>query len=53
MAADLWFDIAIVIVSLVLSAFFAGAETAITASSRARMHALELNGDKNAAIVIS
>lgn len=51
MAADLWFDIAIVIVSLVLSAFFAGAETAITASSRARMHALELNGDKNAAIV--
>ena len=48
---DLWVDLAIVLGSLALSAFFAGAETAITASSRARMHALEMSGDKNATIV--
>ena len=50
-SAEIWIAVGVVFASLLLSAFFAGAETAITASSRARMHALELSGDKNAAVV--
>ena len=38
--------IVIVIISIVAAAFFAGAETALTAASRARMHALEMAGEK-------
>src|ERR671929_951721 len=49
--SHLWFAAAVVILSLVLSAFFAGAETAFTAASRARMLALENGGDVRAAIV--
>ena len=41
----------IIIVCLLLSAFFAGSETALTASSRARMLWLEKQGDRRAAIV--
>ncbi len=37
-----------VIVLLVLSAFFSGSETALTATSRARMHQLEKEGKKGA-----
>ena len=48
---NLWLAAAIVILSLVLSAFFAGAETAFTAASRAKMLALENAGDVRAAIV--
>ena len=48
---NLWLAAAIVVVSLVLSAFFAGAETAFTAASRARMLALERAGDESAKIV--
>jgi len=44
-------DIIIVILSVAMAAFFAGAETALTAASRARMHALEMAGDKRAARV--
>ena len=36
---------------LIISAFFSGAETALTAASRARMHALEEDGNKRARIV--
>jgi len=36
---------------LVFSAFFSGSETALTAASRARMHAAEKDGDKRASIV--
>ena len=36
---------------LVLSAFFSGSETALTAASRARMHQLEQDGDANARVV--
>jgi magnesium and cobalt exporter, CNNM family len=36
---------------LIISAFFSGAETALTAASRARMHALEEDGNKHARIV--
>lgn len=40
-----------IFVLLVLSAFFNGAETALTAASRARMLALEQDGNKRAALV--
>ncbi len=36
---------------IVASAFFSGSETALTAASRARMHTLESDGDKRAALV--
>lgn len=36
---------------LAMSAFFSGSETALTATSRARMHKLESDGDKRAARV--
>ncbi len=45
------FSIAAIIVCLLASFFFSGSETALTASSRARMHALARNGDKRAKIV--
>jgi len=37
-----------IVVLLALSGFFSGSETALTAASRARMHALEKDGDKRA-----
>ena len=48
---NLWLAAGIVLLSLVLSAFFAAAETAFTAASRARMQALENAGDGRAGIV--
>lgn len=45
---NLWLAAGIVALSLVLSAFFAAAETAFTAASRARMLSLEENGDSRA-----
>jgi Mg2+/Co2+ transporter CorB len=51
MTLELWLSAGAVLVLLCLSAFFSASETAITASSRARMHALEEAGDKNAKIV--
>jgi Mg2+/Co2+ transporter CorB len=50
-AGDLWGAGAVVILSLLFSAFFSGAETALTAASRVRMHALEMGGNQNAVIV--
>ncbi|HRY02244.1 MAG TPA: HlyC/CorC family transporter [Beijerinckiaceae bacterium] len=46
-----WTAAAVVGVCILLSAFFAGSETALTATSRARMHALEKGGDRRAATV--
>jgi Mg2+/Co2+ transporter CorB len=46
-----WLALVIVFVLLLLSAFFAGSETALTASSRASMARLEKQGNKRAAIV--
>jgi magnesium and cobalt exporter, CNNM family len=46
-----WVALAAVLICLLLSAFFAGSETALTASSRARMHRLEKQGNKDAAVV--
>ena len=42
--------ILIIVASLAAAAFFAGAETALTAASRARMQALETGGDKRATL---
>jgi Mg2+/Co2+ transporter CorB len=50
-AVNLWFAALIVILCLVLSAFFSAGETAFTAASRARMLALERSGDGRAGIV--
>src|SRR3974390_3904777 len=44
-------DLVIVVSSVAAAAFFAGAETALTAASRARMHALEMSGDRRAKLV--
>ena len=51
MDGSLWISIVAVVVCLVVSFFFSGSETALTASSRARMHTLEKNGDGRAALV--
>jgi len=44
-------SILFIFVMLLLSAFFSGSETAMTATSKARMHALEKEGNKRAALV--
>lgn len=49
--SDPWIALALVTLGLCLSAFFSGSETALTAASRARMHAHESAGDKRAATV--
>jgi Mg2+/Co2+ transporter CorB len=46
-----WISLAIVVFCLLLSAFFSGSETALTASSRASMTRLEKQGSQGAAIV--
>ena len=43
-----WFAVACIVVALVAAAFFAGAETALTAASRARLRALQTAGDERA-----
>ena len=43
--------IVFIIILLMMSGFFSGSETALTAASRARMHQLEKSGDKRAARV--
>ena len=48
---DVWLAIATIFLCVALSAFFSASETALTAASRARMHALEKNGDRRAALV--
>jgi len=48
---DPFLALGIVILCLALSAFFSGSETALTAASRARMHALEGAGDERAGII--
>ena len=51
MIANDWLSLVIVVVCLLLSAFFAGSETALTASSRASMARLQKQGNKRASIV--
>jgi Mg2+/Co2+ transporter CorB len=45
------FAVLFIVVALFFAAFFAGAETALTAASRARLRALETAGDTRAALV--
>src|SRR5664279_3265401 len=47
-----WVAAAILIFCILMSALFSGSETAVTAASKARMHALEKQGDRRAARVI-
>jgi Mg2+/Co2+ transporter CorB len=51
MTSSDWFELLAIFVCLVLSFFFAGSETALTASSRGSMHRLENQGNRRAAIV--
>ncbi len=44
-------SISIIVILLIVSGFFSGSETALTAVSRARMHRLEKVGSRTAAIV--
>jgi Mg2+/Co2+ transporter CorB len=44
-------SLAAIFILIVLSAFFSGSETALTATSRARIHHLERKGDRRAGIV--
>lgn len=53
MTANDWLSIVIVLICLLLSAFFAGSETALTASSRGTMTRLEKHGNRRAGIVNS
>jgi Mg2+/Co2+ transporter CorB len=48
---DPWLALAIVVFCLALSAFFSAGETAMTAASRARMLALEKDGDARAGLI--
>ncbi|MCB1538454.1 MAG: HlyC/CorC family transporter [Rhodospirillales bacterium] len=47
----LWESVSAIGVLILFSAFFSAAETALTGASKARMHALELEGDARAALV--
>lgn len=48
---EFWVSVGVIILLLLLSAFFSAAETAMTAASKARMHGLEQKGNKNAILV--
>ena len=45
---EIWITAGVVLLLVAMSAFFSGSETALTATSRARMHAMEGSGDLNA-----
>ncbi|MCW2314700.1 Mg2+ and Co2+ transporter CorB, contains DUF21, CBS pair, and CorC-HlyC domains [Rhodoblastus acidophilus] len=49
---NIWVAVAILVACILLSALFAASETAMTAASRARMHALEKQGDARAKMVL-
>jgi len=51
MTAYDWISLLVVVICLLLSAFFAGSETALTASSRASMARLEKHGNPDATLV--
>ena len=48
MTMGLFLTLAAIVVLLLLSAFFSGSETALTAARRSRIHQLEMAGDKRA-----
>lgn len=49
--ANYWVSMVSILALVVLSGFFSGSETALTATSKARMHTLANNGDERAGIV--
>ena len=51
MTTNDWLSLVVVLICLLLSAFFSGSETALTASSRASMARLDKHGNRRAAIV--
>ena len=51
METTLWFTVGVIVLLMILSAFFSGSETALTAVSRPRMHELERQGNERAAAV--
>jgi len=51
MDTEIWITIGAIFVLLLLSAFFSGSETALTAVSRPHMHHLLKQGDKRAGII--
>lgn len=51
MTIEVALTLAAIVALIALSAFFNGSETAVTAASRARMHALEQDGNAKAALV--
>ncbi|WP_159726570.1 HlyC/CorC family transporter [Methylosinus sp. Ce-a6] len=48
---DIWVAAFVVLLCVLLSAFFSASETALTAASHAHMHALEKEGDRRASLV--
>jgi Mg2+/Co2+ transporter CorB len=53
MTTELWLSAGLIVLLLLMSAFFSGSETGLTATSRARMHELARRGSKRAAMVES
>lgn len=53
MSLDLWITIAAILLLLVLSGFFSGSETGLTAVSRARLTELERRGSSRATMVLA
>jgi len=53
MTTTLWVLILSIAILIILSGFFSGSETALTAVSRARLHSLKKSGDKRANLVTS
>ena len=51
MTPALWIILISIVVLIIISAFFSGSETSLTAASRARMHQREKKGDKRARTV--
>lgn len=51
MTPEYWILMAAILALLVVSAFFSGSETALTAASRAQMHQLERSGNRRAGMV--
>ncbi len=48
---EYWLTLLAIFLLICCSGFFSGSETALTATSRARMHTLEVNGDDRAGVV--
>ena len=53
MSLDLGFTIAVILAFIVMSAFFSGSETALTATSRARLNEIERRGSRRAAMALA